>query len=333
MSRRLLLAAILVATASLAAWQATSSAPLTAAERAAVVSRAAEELDRGYVFAAVGKKMADRLRQRLTEGAYETIADPESFADALTRDARSVSDDGHLRIVTRSPLPGVGNAARLLGQRAPAVEGAERLAGNVGYVRVNGFPSPDEIGPALDRAMTTLRDTGAMIVDLRTNGGGDPAGAMYLAGFFFAKPTLMARIYSRQGDTTSEMSTADVTGPRYLGKPLFILTSHRTFSAGEAAAYHLKYVAHAITVGEPSGGGAHRIRGVDLDDRFSMSLPCTRPINVVTNGDWEGTGVTPEIPSSADAALTVAHLAALRKLSPSPERDAAIRDLERGKLH
>ena len=35
-------------------------------------------------------------------------------------------------------------------------------------------------------------------------------------------------------------------------------------SAGEAAAYHLKYVAHAITVGEPSGGGAHRIRGVDL---------------------------------------------------------------------
>ena len=168
-----------------------------------------------------------------------------------------------------------------------------------------------------------------MIVDLRTNGGGDPAGAMYLAGFFFAKPTRVARIYSRQGDTTTEMSTGEVNGPRYLGKPVFILTSRRTFSAGEAAAYHLKHVAHAITVGEPSGGGAHRIRGVDLNDRFTMSLPYTRPINVVTNGDWEGTGVTPEISSTAKAALSVAHLAALRKLPPSAERDAAIRDLQR----
>ena len=240
---------------------------------------------------------------------------------------RSVNDDGHLRIVVRNPLFG-GGGGRGPGPRPTAVEGTERLAGNVGYVRVSGFSSAGGIGPPLDRAMTELKDTGALIVDLRANGGGDPAGAMCLAGFFFDQPTLMARIYSRQGDTTTEMSTGDVKGPRYLGKPVFILTSHRTFSAGEAAAYHLKHVAHAITVGEPSGGGAHRIRGVDLSDRFTMSLPYTRPINVVTNGDWETTGVTPEIPSTAEAALSVAHLAALRKLPPSPERDAAIRDLE-----
>jgi C-terminal processing protease CtpA/Prc len=197
---------------------------------------------------------------------------------------------------------------------------------------VNGFPSAEVIGPPLDRAMKELNDTGAMIIDFRTNGGGDPPGAMYLAGFFFAKPTLVARIYSRQGDTTTEMRTEDVAGPRYLSKPVFILISRRTFSAGEAAAYHLKHVAHAITVGEPSGGGAHRIRGVDLDERFAMSLPYTRPINVVTAGDWEGVGVTPEIPCAAEAALTTAHLAALHKLRASPERDAAIRNLERAKF-
>src|SRR5262249_22705679 len=156
------------------------------------------------------------------------------------------------------------------GARPPALERAERLAGNVGYLRINGFPSPDAIGPPLDRAMTELSGTGALIIDLRTNGGGDPAGAMYLAGVFFEQPTLGARVYSRQGDTTTEMSTAAVAGPRYLSKPVFILTSRRTFSAGEAAAYHLKHVAHAITVGEPSGGGAHRIRGVDLNERFTM---------------------------------------------------------------
>ena len=326
MFRRIIPTAVIIAAAGLAV--ARGGGPVTAAERTAVVSRAADELDRGYVFVDAGRKMAEHLRHRLAEGAYATITDAQAFAETLTRDVRSVNDDGHLRIVVRNPLSG-GGGGRGPGPRPTAVEGTERLAGNVGYVRVNGFPSAEEIGPPLDRAMTELKDTGALIVDLRTNGGGDPAGAMYLAGFFFDKPTLMARIYSRQGDTTTEMSTGDVKGPRYLGKPVFILTSHRTFSAGEAAAYHLKHVAHAITVGEPSGGGAHRIRGVDLNDRFSMSLPYTRPINVVTNGDWETTGVTPEIPSTAEAALSVAHLAALRKLPPSPERDAAIRDLER----
>ena len=85
----------------------------------------------------------------------------------------------------------------------------------------------------------------------------------------------------------------------------------------------------AITVGEATGGGAHRIRTVDLGDRFALLLPFTRPINVVTNGDWEGTGVTPDLPSSAEDALTVAHLAVLRTLASSPERDAALRTLEK----
>lgn len=328
MSRRLFVGCLLVATVGLTGTWAVLRAPLTPAERSVVVQRAADELDRGYVFADIGRKMADQLRRRLADGAYDAITDPEAFAETLMQEVRTVNDDGHLRIVVKGLGPG-GTRAGGPPERAAAVEGVQQLAGNVGYVRVNGFPSADVIAPDLDRAMTTLKDTGALIIDLRTNGGGDPSGAMYLAGFFFDKPTLMARIYSRQGDTTTEMSTADVKGPRYLGKPLFILTSRRTFSAGEAAAYHLKHVAHAITVGEPSGGGAHRIRGVDLNDRFTMSLPYTRPINVVTNTDWEGSGVTPEIPSSAAAALTTAHLAALRKLPPSPERDAAIKELER----
>jgi len=328
MSRRLFVGCLFVATAALPGAWAVADGPVTPAERTTVVQHAAAELERGYVFADIGRKMAEHLRRRLADGAYEAATDPQAFAETLTHDVRTVNDDGHLRIVVKGGGPS-DNQAGGLPDRPAAVEGVQRLAGNVGYIRVNGFPPAEAIAPDLDRAMTTLKDTGALIVDLRTNGGGNPSGAMYLAGFFFDKPTLMARIYSRQGDTTTEMSTADVKGPLYTGKPLFILTSRRTFSAGEAAAYHLKHVAHAITVGEPSGGGAHRIRGVDLNERFTMSLPYTRPINVVTNTDWEGTGVTPEIPSSAEAALTTAHLAALRKLPPSPERDAAIKELER----
>lgn len=314
------MAAVVVAQATL------TGRPVSRDECHAVITLAADELERGYVSADIGASLAAMLRTRMAEGAYDTTSGAADFADTLTRDLRGIAHDGHLRITTRSASP----LGPILGSGPPtAVAGAERLAGNVGYVKVNGFPPADVIGPPLDRAMTTLKDTGALILDLRNNGGGDPDGAMYLAGFFFAQPTLVAHIYSRRDESTTEMRTGAVTGPRYLGKPLYILTSRRTFSAGEAAAYHLKHVAHAITVGEPTGGGAHRIRSVDLNDRFALLLPFTRPINVVTKGDWEGTGVTPELPSPAEDALTVAHLAALRTLPPSAERDEAIRALEK----
>jgi C-terminal processing protease CtpA/Prc len=79
-------------------------------------------------------------------------------------------------------------------------------------IKINGFPIATPIGPQLDEIMTTQKDTEALILDLRDNGGGAADGAMYLAGCF-AKPTLVARIYSRQDGTTVDMSTADVHGP------------------------------------------------------------------------------------------------------------------------
>ena len=322
MTRAAILMAVVVTAAAIAQVTMTGGA-VSKDERRAVIARAADELERGYVFADLGGTLARTLRAKLADGSYDTIASAGELADALTRDLRSIAKDGHLRVVTRRRFGGL-----LAGGGPPtAIDRVERLAGNVGYLKIDGFPPAEEISAPLDRAMTTLKDTAALVLDLRRNGGGAPDGAMYLAGFFFAKPTLVARIYSRLDDSTTEMRTADVAGPRYLGKPLYILTSRRTFSAGEAAAYHLKHVAHAITVGEPTGGGAHRVRSVDLDDRFAILLPFTRPINVVTNADWEGTGVAPEIPSSAEDALAVAHLAALRSLPASPERDAAIHTL------
>jgi C-terminal processing protease CtpA/Prc len=305
---------------------------MAAAERSAVIKLAADEIARGYVFEDAGGKMSQVILGRLAAGAYDTFTDPVMFAEAVTRDLRSVNNDAHLSVSVRPGRSAAGAAENPSpGLSASAIERTVRLAGNVGYLKINTFPSAGVLAPALDKAMSALKETDALIVDLRDNRGGTPDGAMYLAGFFFARPTLVARIYSRQDGSTTEMRTGDVTGPRYLDKSLFILTSRKTFSAGEAVAYHLKHAARAVTVGEASGGGAHRVRGVDLNGRFTLALPFTRPISVVTNGDWEGTGVLPDLPATAEGALTTAHLAALRKLPSSPERDAAIRELERRK--
>ena len=126
------------------------------------------------------------------------------------------------------------------------------------------------------------------------------------------------------------MWTADVPGAKYLGKEVYVLTNRRTFSAAEAAAYHLQAFGRAKVVGDTTGGGAHRVIGVDLTDRMAMFVPVTRPTNVRTGTDWEGVGVIPDIAVDAERALAAAHLAALRALPTTPERARVIVELEKG---
>jgi hypothetical protein len=53
-----------------------------------------------------------------------------------------------------------------------------------------------------------------------------------------------------------------------------------------------------------------------------IGVPSGRPINAVTKGDWEGTGVEPDIKVAADDALKTAHLMALEKQLTALPADA-----------
>src|SRR5215470_4773933 len=86
-----------------------TSATAQSSYQARVVNRVADELERGYVFPDIGAAMARQARARLAAGAYDSLSDPTTFARALSTDLRSVSHDGHLRIVTRLAPPTGGN--------------------------------------------------------------------------------------------------------------------------------------------------------------------------------------------------------------------------------
>ena len=50
----------------------------------------------------------------------------------------------------------------------------ERLPGNVGYLELTGFMSPEAAAGPAAAAMNFLANTDALIIDLRKNGGGSP---------------------------------------------------------------------------------------------------------------------------------------------------------------
>jgi hypothetical protein len=297
----------------------------------ALVTRVATVLEQRYVIPDRGRSMAEALRARVAEGAFRSVETPHALADSLTAQLRSWSGDRHLRLTARGATP--ANSVRAE-EMSPArhsedgVEEAKRLDGNVGYLRLSYFADVGAAGKHIAQVMQDLATTDALIIDVRGNTGGAPETVMYLVGYFFAARTLVARVYARPDERTTEMWSAKVSGPTYADKPIYVLTNRRTFSAGEAVAYHLQAFGRAVIVGDTTGGGAHRVSRVPLDGELTLSVPETRVTNVRTQTDWEGRGVIPDVAVSSELAAETAHLAALKALPRTLERDRAILRLE-----
>ncbi|MEM0940956.1 MAG: S41 family peptidase [Bacteroidota bacterium] len=99
------------------------------------------------------------------------------------------------------------------------------------------------------------------------------------------------------------MTKQKIKGERRPGVPLIILINKHTFSAAEGFAYQLKSLKRAIVIGEQSKGGAHPKRNFNINDSFYLSLPILRNENAITNTDWEGAGVIPDLKVKSESSL------------------------------
>jgi hypothetical protein len=290
-------------------------APLDAAARTLVVKAAAEMLKNRYAYPEVGARAADALTAALAAGQYDTLVEPGAFANRLTEDLQAVAHDKHLRVSARgvAPVPAAGGAPPPgpPPRSEAGVVRADRLPGNIGYLEVVAFPGVDAFKPPLDRAMAQLKDTRALIIDARRHGGGTPVGEVYLASYFLdpAKPVAVNKIVWRNAGTDTYRTDEFLSSPTpfsYLGKPVYVLTSSRTFSGGEAIAYDMQALKLATLVGETTGGGANPGGMAPLSPDYAMFVPSGRGENPTTGTNWEGVGVKPDVETPAADALKVA---------------------------
>jgi C-terminal processing protease CtpA/Prc len=152
--------------------------------------------------------------------------------------------------------------------------------------------------------MTFLAESDALIIDLRDNRGGAPRMAALVSSYLFDEPIHLDDIYDRKANTTEPLWTVPyLPGKKFTGKPVFVLVSSRTFSAAEQFSYDLKNLKRAVVIGETTGGGAHPTAPRQIDEHFFIRVPFGRFINPITNTDWEGTGVEPDIKAAASDAL------------------------------
>ncbi len=296
--------------------------------RDGVLRKVADLVESNYVLADRAKGYADAFRQACRAGTYDALTEAQGFAEKVTADLIAITGDKHLNFralvssdVGEKAAGSLHHPIRYFRLRVKENAGFSKLEWiepGIGYIDLRRFYSFDQARDMAVAAMTFLANARAIIVDVRENGGGS---GDYLSSYFLPYPTQLSGSYSRQTGILTEIWTRrDIgTEPR-LDVPLFILTGPNTFSAAEYFAYDMQSRKRATLVGEPTKGGAHSVDVFAVNDQFEFYISTERAVSPVTGGNWEGTGIIPDIRVPAASALDAA-LAEARKAAEACGRE------------
>ncbi len=134
------------------------------------------------------------------------------------------------------------------------------LDDNVGYIRYSSFAN--EIGNGnLDDVLFDLAPCRGLIIDIRSNGGGDLTTAEKLAARFIDEPILVGYMQHKTGKGHNDFSKMEEqtlkpsNGIRWQ-KDVVVLTNRGVFSAANEFVKYMKRCPRATIVGDRTGGGA-----------------------------------------------------------------------------
>ncbi|HPH96115.1 MAG TPA: S41 family peptidase [Anaerolineaceae bacterium] len=293
-----------------------------------LVHKLQQRVKEAYVFPDVAEEICRRLQSHLESGDYADMPDGETLALALTYHLQEVNHDEHLWVrYHQESLPEDDGALRMNSewqeeQRLEAgldnfgFHKVERLPGNIGYLDIRYFHQPAWGGETATAAMTFLARTDALIIDLRKCPSGYPGMVALVATYLFDEdPVHLSSIYWRDDDFTRQYWTLPYApGRRYGDKPIYVLTSRGTFSAGEEFAAILQARKKATVIGDKTDGGFHPGTSYRLDPHFELFIPIGRAFSPLTGKDLEGIGVIPDIAVPQEQAFQAAYHRALHQV-------------------
>lgn len=289
----------------------------------------ATQIEENFYDEARAAEIGSLLRERAASGTFDDIGDPFALAASIS----SVIEpfDGHFRVnwAPTDTAPTADARGRQLYDFGEQIRRSgygfrqvSILPGNIGYVDMTNFANIDFDDPAdparraVDAALALVADADAIIIDLRDNGGGAPSMVGYLTSAFTPPGAEIYNQFQYRGGEASEAPAIYHPSPR-LDVPLFVLTSGRTGSAGEAFPYTVQAAGRATVVGERTYGAANPGGELDAGHGFTVFVAGGSPRNPITGSNWEREGVQPDIAVDAADALAEAQRIALRALSAS----------------
>lgn len=180
-----------------------------------------------------------------------------------------------------------------------------RTDDGIGYLLVASFAREqrDDFDLVLE-ALRGLRDCKALVLDVRTNGGGDEMLARRLAGFFVVEDRVYAahRVRDPKAEggfqDQQERTLRGNPAPDVFDKPVAVLMGPLNMSSAEAFLLMMKQAPQAVLVGANSYGSSGNPQPHQLLPGLSVMLPSWQALR--PDGTcFEGEGITPHMPVEA----------------------------------
>ena len=176
-----------------------------------------------------------------------------------------------------------------------------RFEDGIGYIMIHAWQRGDDdaFEPAFE-ALDEFADAKALIIDVRTNSGGDELLARKFAGCFMDKPRIYAKNVNRAahlpGGFTPELERliSPTKGrPKYRGK-VAVLIGPANMSSCEAFLMMMKQVPDSKLVGTRSYGSSGNPKPTALPNGVTVYLPSWKSMQ--PNGSpIEGVGIAPDV--------------------------------------
>lgn len=314
--------------------------PITQSEIKLLAESLGDVMEKGYVDKTKGKAVKELLAKYVRDKKYKSITTVKDAVDQLIKDTQSIIHDKHFNMLyipkSTDGFSWVNEGEQDANDREKidlelfekhrrvnfGLPKVEVLEGNIGYLKVSWFNSPAYwLKKPLADAFSFLQHTDALILDVRNNPGGTEESVTELVSYFFSERTkvLLSTSHEKLSDIhLSYFTDPNPIGPKYLSRPVTLLTSASTASAGEMIAYHMKHFGKATIIGENTMGAANGFNtvkiGPDHLGNIMVMLPDTYVEHAVTKSNWEKTGVSPDISVLADEALYISYKLLLEKL-------------------
>lgn len=299
-----------------------------------IIDSLTKQLQEFYIRPNAVGDIKKKLNDNYKKGFYKDIIKPNDFAGKLSSDLIEVSKDLHFAVrydpewVESQLKKGDKEVEKKIKteelseakKKNFGFQQAQILEGNIGYLKFDYFEDPAIASETAASTMQFLSSTDALIIDLRQNNGGAMEMGQFLSSYFYSGKELPLYKYyyyekNRKKIEREMWLLPSVPGKRMEDIDIYILTSSVTFSAAEWMSYSLQNLKRVTIVGEKTAGGAHPIDRKVLPHGFSVNVPFGEVKDPITNLDFEGKGVMPDVLCKSEEAVNTSHILALQKLS------------------
>lgn len=178
--------------------------------------------------------------------------------------------------------------------------GYGKLTDDIGYIHVlSHTDNLSDIKKAMDTSLKALASTKKIVFDIRAHHGGSDNISKYIAGRFAKTKNLFMTSKKRNGPQHDNFEKTlewfvEPEGESQYTKPVILLTTSRTISAGETFTFAMRENDNVIHMGVTTAGAFSDIVPFQLPNGWLITIP-VGDYRGSDGKSYEGLGITPHV--------------------------------------